>query len=402
MPTLIFTSAQDPTPRARLGENRPEERRSVILDRLRASSRAADIIAVEPNATALEKAKDLQCVTANKLSFLGSVHEAYRTDPSPDHSFASSETACGTGVVPYFFTRLAATERDPWPRRLAWHATDGLTPIFEDLPEVLAADAAVCERAAIFFDVESGKRGEELPAFLYVLPTHPGHHATAEHYGGYCFLNLAVFIDALLRERGFSPFIIDVDYHAGDGTASFLGASGRFVSLHVRASLRPPFANCTQCPIYPCVQPMATRAAAVTPGLEASSQVPCVPVLETLHCVQALDDYPFLPVEAATAPTWAVGVPPDATWLEYEPLLRAALRRRPEASDSIIISLGFDTLAGDPDAKEGCRMSLQPADFGRMRSVVSEEVGHLPIIAVQEGGYNLQDIPAAAEAFCVG
>lgn len=237
MPTLIFTSAQDPTPRARLGENRPEERRSVILDRLRASSRAADIIAVEPNATALEKAKDLQCVTANKLSFLGSVHEAYRTDPSPDHSFASSETACGTGVVPYFFTRLAATERDPWPRRLAWHATDGLTPIFEDLPEVLAADAAVCERAAIFFDVESGKRGEEPPAFLYVLPTHPGHHATAEHYGGYCFLNLAVFIDALLRERGFSPFIIDVDYHAGDGTASFLGASGRFVSLHVRASL---------------------------------------------------------------------------------------------------------------------------------------------------------------------
>lgn len=346
--TLILTSSQDPTPRVRLGENRPEERRRRILDRLSAASQTSDIIYVEPSDAALDKTAELSVVTASKLSFMRSVHTAYRADPTPDHSFASADTACGSGLVPYFFTRVPASSSDPWPRRLAWHATDSLTPIFEDLPEVLAADAAVCQRAAIFFDVESGKRGEHPPVLLYVLPTHPGHHATAEHFGGYCFINLAVFIDALLRERGFMPFIVDVDYHAGDGTASFLGDSGRFVSLH------------------------------------------------------ALDDYPFLPVDAVCAPAWAVGVPPDATWLEYEPLLRAALRRRPAACDCVIVSLGFDTLKGDPDAKEGCRMSLEPRDFGRMRAVLSEEVGHLPMIAVQEGGYNLEDIPAAAEAFCTG
>ena len=76
---------------------------------------------------------------------------------------------------------------------------------------------------------------------------------------------------------------------------------------------------------------------------------------------------------------------------------RAALARRPAACDCLVLSLGYDTLEGDPDARAGHRLALTPADFGRMRGVLRET--GLPICAVQEGGYHLEAIPDAAEAF---
>ena len=197
-------------------------------------------------------------------------------------------------------------------------------------------DAAVCEAAATLV----ARDGVD----CYALTVHPGHHASREHFGGYCFLNHAVLIARLLEERGKRPFVVDVDYHAGDGSAALLGdaaggCASRLVSLH------------------------------------------------------APDDYPFLP---AGLP-WAIGVPPRATWAEYEPLLRAALARRPAATDCLVLSLGYDTLEGDPDARSAHRLALTPSDFGRMRGVLRET--GLPLCAVQEGGYHMEAIPDAAEAF---
>jgi acetoin utilization deacetylase AcuC-like enzyme len=164
-----------------------------------------------------------------------------------------------------------------------------------------------------------------------------------------------VFVSHLLRRHGRIPFIVDVDYHAGDGTA---------------ASLAPDAHN---------------------PESPGSSD--CAKAMVSLH---APSDYPFLPTHLP----WAIDVPPSADWPVFEALLREALRRRPETCDVLVISLGFDTLAGDPDAREGHRFELQPADFAAMRRVLDE--CHVPLLAVQEGGYHLADIPAAAEAFCTG
>ena len=55
---------------------------------------------------------------------------------------------------------------------------------------------------------------------MYALTTQPGHHASLEHYGGYCFLNHAALAFRLLECGGRRPYLIDTDYHAGDGTAS--------------------------------------------------------------------------------------------------------------------------------------------------------------------------------------
>ena len=188
MQTLVV-AARDPTPRQRLGENRPEERRALILEKLRTIS--AIELAV-PDYDALDRCEQLGIITAGKLDLLLSAHLNWHAE-GRDPSFASTETADGLGVVPYFFVREPATIEDPLERRLAWHGTDALTPIFADLPQVLSDDAAVCLRAAAL----AAAGGD-----VYALTTMPGHHANAEHYGGYCFVNHAVLLVRLLQEAG--------------------------------------------------------------------------------------------------------------------------------------------------------------------------------------------------------
>lgn len=322
----LLASARDPAPRERLGENRPEQRRSLILAHLALPARHTEL--VEPDPEALAHAERLGVVTREKLGLLLSAHQTWAA-AGRDSSFVSSETADGDGVVPYFFVRAPAAETDQLERRLAWHATDALAPIFADLPQVLSDDAAVCRRAAA---VAAG--GGD----VYALTTTPGHHATADHYGGYCFVNWAVFLFRMLRAAGRRPFLLDVDYHAGDGSATFLAPS-EMVSLHAPA------------------------------------------------------DYPYLPAGLA----WAVDVPANASWASYERLLRLGLARRPEDCDVLVLSLGFDTLGTDPDARDGQRCSLTPTDFATMRQVLRGT--QIPLVVVQEGGYSVREVPLAAGAF---
>ena len=387
---VVVASATEPLPRERSGDNKPELRRALILDRLHSAGCSIHLVRPDGGA-ALKRAlgEDTShtsdsmrgpappsacispcispCISREKLDLFERVHAHFRADPAPDASFLSLETDERDGLVPYYFTRRRATLDDPFERRLAWHATDALTPIFPDLGTVLECDAAVSAYAvsllSSYFPEQFGmpmadaSRSERpaVPPTVFAVTTHPGHHATADRYGGYCFLNNAVYICDLLMARDLQPFVIDVDYHAGDGTAESL-AGGDCLDASSSA---------------------ASHAAQLMVSLHASS------------------DYPFLPESLP----WAVEVPPATTWQEYETLLREAVRRRPAEARVLVLSLGFDTLAGDPDAREAHRFSLEPSDFGRMRHVL-EECG-LPIVAVQEGGYHLADIPSAAEAFCV-
>lgn len=367
---VVVTSASEPQLRDRSGDNKPELRRALILDRLH--DVGCSIHWVRPDqGTALKRAIGEadeyifgRVLTQEKLDLFETVHARFQADPAPDTSFLSEETDDRNGLVPYFFTRRRAAMDEPVERRLAWHATDALTPIFPDLVRILQCDAAVCASAinllSSFFPKQFGiadvvESRPSVPPTVFAVTTHPGHHATPDRYGGYCFFNNAVFICHLLMARGLQPFVVDVDYHAGDGTADSLG-EGRGDCMDASGSAAREVAN----------------------------------LMVSLH---APSDYPFLP---ASLP-WAIEVPPAAAWREYEELLREAIRRRPSQASVLVLSLGFDTLAGDPDAREGHRFGLQPSDFGRMRLIL-EECG-LPIIAVQEGGYHLTEIPSAAEAF---
>lgn len=359
---LVFTTSSlrtaegaEPVHRTILsdGGNRPEARQQGIVTALRAVG--ADVEEIVPAAgrySALSEVVRLGVLSPDLLDLIdrgyGLFAEQVVGSKSPRFSADEPGNRGRKGVVPHFFTRVRAGREDHIERRLAWHAFDCTTPLRAELKNSLENDATVVMRSVEA--VCSGPAGvDQDPDLVYALTLNPGHHAAYEHYGGYCFVNWASFAVELLCEREKSAFVIDVDYHAGDGTAEMLLSRNprSFVSLHAGND-------------YPNVSPN-------------------------------LD--------------WAITVPPRVTWDQYEPLLRTALSRAPNSIDILILCLGWDTLDGDPVCAESERMRLKPRDFGNMRRVLGEfqrERGGIPVLVIQEGGYKLEDIPDAAVEFWRG
>jgi len=179
-------------------------------------------------------------------------------------------------------------------------------------------------------------------AFAAIRP--PGHHATADTAMGFCLLsNVAVAARAALEEFGAQRvLIVDWDVHHGNGTQALVehDARIRFVSLH-------------QFPLYPGTGRADER------GVGNVFNVPRPPGLPRETYVADLD--------AAVA---------EATdgW-------------RP---DLILISAGFDAMAGDPLAG----FTLEPDDYATW--VRGWKGIGAPMGAVLEGGYAPDRIRLAA------
>lgn len=100
-----------------------------------------------------------------------------------------------------------------------------------------AVGSANCAVSAVAYTLQTRQA-----AFGLCRP--PGHHATANQYGGYCFLNNAAIAAVYARSLGVSRVaILDVDYHHGNGTQQiFYGRSDvTYVSLHCDPSVEFPY-----------------------------------------------------------------------------------------------------------------------------------------------------------------
>lgn len=54
---------------------------------------------------------------------------------------------------------------------------------------------------------------------IFALCRPPGHHASKDQYGGYCFFNnIAIAAERLLEKNVKKIFILDIDFHHGNGT----------------------------------------------------------------------------------------------------------------------------------------------------------------------------------------
>lgn len=82
--------------------------------------------------------------------------------------------------------------------------------------------------------VQGGERA------VYTLCRPPGHHAAADLYGGFCYLNNAAIAARFLGER---TAILDIDYHHGNGTQSIFYDDPNVVycSLHIHPDYDYPF-----------------------------------------------------------------------------------------------------------------------------------------------------------------
>jgi len=176
----------------------------------------------------------------------------------------------------------------------------------------------------------------------------PGHHAERDLAMGFClFNNVAVAASTLRAECAVDRvLIVDWDVHHGNGTQALVerDPSIRYVSMH-------------QYPWYPGTGAEDER------GVGNVFNVPRPPGLAREVYVRDL----LAAVDAAM-----VGWRPDL----------------------LLVSAGFDSLAGDPLGG----FTLEPADVVDWTEAFRARVAPAPVVGVLEGGYRLDLLAAGARA----
>lgn len=103
------------------------------------------------------------------------------------------------------------------------------------------------------------------------------------------------------------------------------------------------------------------------------------------------------------APNSIVNYPmaPGSSWKEYQPVLEEAFKRIEQfGAQALVVSLGLDTLASDPEASPLGGLKLQIPEYAQMGEKIRSLA--LPTVYVQEGGYYLQQVPYAAANTVLG
>ncbi len=214
-------------------------------------------------------------------------------------------------------------------------------------------EAALGSVGASIAAVDAVADGRLSTAFVATRP--PGHHATPTRAMGFCLFNNVAVAARHLQATGRADrvLIVDWDVHHGNGTqdAFYDDPSVVYVSLH-------------QAPWFPGTGGAGERGAGR--GLGATLNVP---------------------LPAGT---------PRATYLAH---FHRALERVFDVStpDFILVSSGFDALAGDPLGG----MLLEPEDFHAMTTELCARAAELcggRLVAFLEGGYDPPRLGQAALA----
>ncbi|MGB9109577.1 MAG: histone deacetylase family protein [Telluria sp.] len=222
-------------------------------------------------------------------------------------------------------------EPDNFTARLGLYSMDNGTPLTSGtwIAAKTGADCAVNAAHAL----RLGERGS------FALTRPPGHHAGADYFGGYCFLNNAALAAQHLLDDGLQRVaILDIDYHHGNGTQSIFYHRKDVLFASIHADPRQD---------YPFYLGHADETGEGE-GLGYNMNLP-------------------LP-HGATAAQW------------FAALESSCLKMSMFAPQALVVSLGVDTFGGDPRSRFG----LSSADFLR----IGERIGYLglPTVFVFEGG----------------
>jgi acetoin utilization deacetylase AcuC-like enzyme len=80
----------------------------------------------------------------------------------------------------------------------------------------------------------------------------------------------------------------------------------------------------------------------------------------------------------------------------YTRALAASLQTLAQSAEALVVSLGYDTVSGDPHGG----WSFTPAIFTEIGSLLA--ASQLPVCVIQEGGYALDKLALCSHAFAVG
>jgi acetoin utilization deacetylase AcuC-like enzyme len=220
-------------------------------------------------------------------------------------------------------------------------------------PPGLPPDIPVCAglveaaREGVRTAITAAERLAAGAPFTYALCRPPGHHAGPAWFAGYCYLNTAAAAVQTLHEAGVRPVgILDIDLHYPNGTAAIVEtmADASLHSLHAS-----PVTN--------------VAAGTVDPSSER---------------------------EVAVEFT---GSPEPAAYLEA---VAASVEELARSSAALVVSLGYDIVAGDPHGSWGFEPPIF-TEIGRLLAASGR-----PICVIQEGGYALESLAACSFAFVSG
>jgi acetoin utilization deacetylase AcuC-like enzyme len=214
------------------------------------------------------------------------------------------------------------------------------TPILEGTWEAAYWSAQCALTAA-----EVVRGGEQV---AYALCRPPGHHAGLDLYGGFCYLNNAAIVARHLQAR---VAILDIDYHHGNGTQTifYSDPSVLYCSLHAHPDLD-----------YPYYWGYADETGQGE-GRGTNRNFP-LPL--------GVDDEVYL-----------------ATLSQALQVIHDFCPR------FLVVSAGFDTVAGDPVGS----FSLTTDGLARIGKAIAGL--SLPTVVLQEGGYLIERLGENAVAF---
>ena len=221
--------------------------------------------------------------------------------------------------------------------RVGWYAHASETAITAGTWRAALGSAACAQAGARA--ILGGARS----AFALCRP--PGHHATADQFGGYCFLSNAAIAAQMLRDGGAARVaVLDVDFHHGNGTQGIFYERGDVFLASIHGDPLHAY------PHYIGYADETGRGA----GEGANLNLP---------------------------------LPPGTLWPAWAEALDAALARIAErGAEALVLSLGVDAYKDDP------------ISFFRLESAHFLEMGRrigragLPTLACFEGGYAIEAV----------
>ncbi len=283
----------------------------------------------------------LAAIKKNSSAF--SVH---RPSPLPQQKIAAlhnpalvkllktaSKLPRGATVYPSVFPRRDQVEANANSiKQAGYYCFDSGTPLTSK-----AWDAAYWSASAAYSAAKLVRSGKA--QISYALSRPPGHHASKNLFGGYCYFNNAAIAATQLKSAG-RVAIVDIDFHHGNGTQSLFYKDDRVLFISVHGDPQD---------YYPFFSGYATEKG-IGRGKGFTLNLPVPGGCDGQGYLRILDRK-VIPVLKSFAPK------------------------------SLVLSAGFDTFKEDPIGD----FKLETSDFALVASRFAAL--NLPTVVVQEGGY---------------
>ena len=231
------------------------------------------------------------------------------------------------------------------PTQAGYYCIDSCTPLDRNAYEAARASVNVAMTAAN--EILAGS------VVAYAICRPPGHHAERRVYGGFCYFNNASIAANHLSSYG-KVAILDIDYHHGNGTQDIFYDRSDVLTVSIHG--HPDFS-------FPYFSGFSNETGQ-GPGLGYNFNYPLNSGTDGSAYIKTLAK--------------ALG---DIR--KYKP-------------DFLVVSLGMDTLKNDPTGT----FDLTVDDFREIGKIIGGV--SLPLLIVQEGGYNLKNLKSGSAAFFSG